>query len=237
MIHRSRSSATRRETEPEGDQFLAVTLARTIWDNLPLLLVIDAALAFAAFPALLAGGFGALYLAPLLAALMMGPLWIGAISVSRRLLDGDGVTVRHFARAVRELGWLGVRVAIVPGGLMTLLLATLELSGRNAGQGWMLLPAAMDGLLALGAIVLFFPASLLAASERDTGRTLWKRAALLAGLSPMATLGLIAGLATVWIIAQFAGPLAIVLLAAPIALFSVAVFRWALMAHGIERER
>ena len=172
----------------------------------------------------------------MLAALLMGPLWISAIAVSRKLLDGDGVTTRTFIQTVREHGWLGVRLAIVPGGLLTLLLATLELYGRNEGQGWMLLPVAVDGLLALAAIVLFFPASLLAAADGDAGKELWKRAALLAGLSPMATLGLLAGLATVWIIAQVVGPLAIVLLAGPVALFTVAVFRWALAAHGIERE-
>lgn len=236
MIPRTRSRSDRRDPEPRADQFLAVTLARTIWDNLPLLLVIDAALAAAAFPALLAGGFGALWLAPLLAAMLMGPLWLGAIAVSRKLLDGDGATTRTFIQAVRELGWLGVRLAIVPGGLLTLLLATLELYGRNEGQGWMLLPAAVDGLVALAVVVLFFPASLLSVAERESGKEIWKRAALLAGLSPMATLGLLAGLATVWIVAQFIGPLAIVLLAGPVALFTVAVFRWALAAHGIERE-
>ena len=47
-------------------------------------------------------------------------------------------------------------------------------------------------------------------------------------------LGLLAGVATVWIVAQFIGPLAIVLRAGPVALFTVAVFRWALAAHGIE---
>jgi hypothetical protein len=89
--------------------------------------------------------------------------------------------------------------------------------------------------LAMTAVVLFFPASLLAASGSLAGRRLWRQAALLAGVSPMATLGMLAGLATVWIVTQFAGPLSIVLLAAPIALFTVAVFRWSARVHEIGR--
>ncbi len=119
---------------------------------------------------------------------------------------------------------------------MSLMLATLELYGRNEGQSWMLVPVVVDGMLAMTALVLFFPASLLAASSGLSGRQLWRQAALLAGVSPMATLGMLAGLATVWIVAQFVGPLAIVLMASPVALFTVAVFRWSSLVHRSERE-
>ena len=236
MIHRTRQSLSRADDKSQADQWLAITLARTIWDNVPLLLVIDAALAMAAFPVLLAAGFGAIYLAPLLAALLLGPVWLAAMHVAGKLLDGDGVSTGAFFRAIREFGAAGVRVAIVPGALMSLMLATLDLYGRNEGQSWMLVPIAVDGMLAMTSLVLFFPASLLAASNGLSGRKLWRRAALLAGVSPMATLGMIAGLATVWIVAQFAGPLAIVLLAAPVVLFTVAVFRWSSLMHGIGRD-
>ena len=236
MIHRSRQSLNRAEADPQADQRLAVTLARTIWDNVPLLLVIDAALAMAAFPVLLAAGFGAVYFAPLLAALLLGPIWLAAMHVAGKLLDGDGVSIGAFFRAIREYGTAGIHVAIVPGVLMSVMLATLDLFGRNEGQNWMLLPVAVDGMLAMTAIVLFFPASLLTVSNGLSGRNLWRQAAFLAGVSPMATLGMIAGLATVWIVTQFVGPLAIVLLAAPVSLFTVAVFRWSAVSHGIGRE-
>jgi len=236
MIHRTRPVSNRREPDPQVDQWLAITVARAIWDNLPLLLVIDAALAFAAFPAMLAAGFGAIYLAPVLAALLMGPIWLAAMQVASKLLDGDGVSTRMFLRAIRDLGGAGLKVAIVPGALMSLMLATLELYGRNEGQRWMLVPVAIDGMLAMTALVLFFPASLLAASSNLSGRRLWRQAALLAGVSPMATLGMLAGLATVWIVTQMVGPLAIVLLAAPVALFTAAVFRWSSLIYGIRRD-
>ena len=236
MIHRTRPANNRREPDPQVDQWLAITVARTIWDNLPLLLVIDAALAFAAFPAMLAAGFGAIYLAPVLAALLMGPIWLAAMRVASKLLDGDGVSIKMFMRGIRELFGAGLRVALVPGVLLSLMLATLELYGRNEGQRWMLVPVVVDGMLVMTALVLFFPASLLVASKGLSGRQLWRQAALLAGVSPMATLGMLAGLATVWIVTQIVGPLAIVLLAAPVALFTTAVFRWSALTHGIEQD-
>ncbi len=104
MIRRSRQLLTQANAEPQADQWLAITLARAIWDNVPLLLVIDAALAMAAFPVLLAAGFGAIYVAPLLAALLMGPIWLAAIHVASKLLDGDGVSTGAFLRAIRGLG-------------------------------------------------------------------------------------------------------------------------------------
>ena len=101
MIRRNRQLLTEANAEPQADQWLAITIARAIWDNVPLLLVIDAALAMAAFPVLLAAGFGAIYVAPLLAALLMAPIWLAAIHVASKLLDGDGVSTGAFLRDSR----------------------------------------------------------------------------------------------------------------------------------------
>jgi hypothetical protein len=203
---------------------LPVVIGRAIWDNCPILLAIDAAMIAACVPALLLTGAGGLVGAPLLLALMFGPVWMAALTASEALLDGEGVGMRQFAGMIGA-GWRsGLRIALPPAAIATVLLGTLALAG-GAGRTWMLAPAAIDALVLSGAGAAALGAGWLAARGSAVDRALWRRGALLAGSAPLAICGLAALAVLIGMTAQVTGPLAIGFLAAPFAVTVAATFR------------
>lgn len=219
----------RRTHRPDRDsveQPLALVVGRAIWDNLPHLLVIDLLFALAAMPALLVAASGGVIVAPLLLAAGIGPIWLAALAAGEAMLDGEIVNPRRFLGFVRGLGTRGVAMALIPGGIVTLLLGTLQLAGDGDTRRWMLAPVVVDGLAFSLAIIVGLGAGWLAARGNAFERALLRRGALLAGSAPRVIGGMIAALVLIAVSVQLIGPLMAIILAAPFALFVCACFRW-----------
>lgn len=221
---------TRHRTHaPERDiaeQPLALVAGRAIWDNLPHLLVIDLLFALAAMPALLIAAAGGVLAAPLLLAMGIGPIWLAALAAGEAMLDGEIVSPRRFLAFVRGLGARGIAMALIPGGIATVLLGTLQLAGEGETRRWMLAPVVVDGLALSLVAIVGLGAGWLAARGSAIDRGLLRRGALLAGSAPQAIGGMIAMLVLVAVSVQLIGPLMAIILAAPFALFVCACFRW-----------
>lgn len=225
------SPARARRDDP--DRPLAVTIGLAIWENSPILLTIDIAMAIACLPALVVGGTGGLVVAPILLAVFAGPVWIAALMASEAVLDGEVVGIRRFAGMIRAGLRPGLRIAVAPGAIATVLLGTLALAGED-GRRWMIAPAIVDGLVLSGAIIVALGTSWLAARGEAVDRLLWRKGAIVAGSSLQAIGGLVAVAVLIGISAQLIGPLMVVILSAPFAVFACATLRWVATSHRMD---
>jgi hypothetical protein len=212
---------------------LAVTIGLAIWENSPILLAIDIAFAIACLPALLVVGSGGLVVAPLLLAVLGGPVWIAALRASEAMLDGEIVGPRRFVGMIGAEFRPGLRIAVIPGAIATVLLGTLSLAGSD-DRRWMIAPAILDGLVLSGVLVMALGASWFAARGEPVSRSLWRTGAILAGSSPQVIGGIIAVAVLIGISAQLIGPLMIVTLSAPFAVFVCAAFRSVAASHRMD---
>jgi hypothetical protein len=225
--------APARPRNDDSERPLAVTIGLAIWENSPILLAIDIAFAIACLPALLVAGSGGLVVAPILLAVLGGPVWIAALKVSEAILDGEIVGTRRLVSMINSGIRPGLKIAIIPGVIATVLLGTLALAG-SGDRRWMIAPAILDGLVLSGVVVVALGAGWFAARGEPINRSLWRNGAMLAGSSPQAIGGIIAVAVLIGISAQLIGPLMIVTLAAPFAVFVCATFRWVAASHRID---
>lgn len=216
----------------EEQQSLPIVVARTIWENIPVLIAIDLLIAIAVFPALLAAGFGGVVVAPLLLAVTAGPVSVATLSAANALLDGEVIGIGRLAGLVRESARPGLKLAALPGAIASLLLATLTLAGAEQHR-WMLAPAIIDGLVLSGLLIAGIGTAWLASCGRKIDRALWRCGAVLAGSAPQAIGGIGAVAVLVGLAIQLIGPLTAIVLAAPFGIFVSATMRWVAESHRI----
>jgi hypothetical protein len=217
----------------EASQALPLVIGRTIWENSPILLVIDLALAIAALPVVFVAGFGGLIVAPLLLAVTVGPVGLAALAAANALLDGEAVSIGRFAGFVRGSVAPGSRLAMIPGGIASLLIGTLTLAG-DEHRRWMLAPVIVDGLVLSGLLISGIGAAWLAAQGAAVDRNLLRRGALIAGSAPQAIGAVVAAAVLIAISVQVIGPLIAIVLAAPFSVFVSATMRWTVEHRRID---
>jgi hypothetical protein len=212
-------------TQRDEPQSLPLVIGRTIWENSPILIVIDLTIAIATLPALLVAGFGGLIVAPLLLAITAGPVGLATLAAANALLDGEAVSIGRFAGFVRGSVASGLRLALIPGGVASILIGTLTLAGDEQRR-WMLAPAIVDGLTLSGLLIAGIGAAWLASRGENVNRALLRRGALIAGSAPQAIGGIVAVAVLIALSVQPIGPLMAIVLAAPFGVFVSATMRW-----------
>jgi hypothetical protein len=199
---------------------LPALVGRTVWANLPLLLVVDVLVVLAALPAVAVALAGWPLFAPLVAGALVGPAWAAAVSVAGALLREDSVGARQLPSAFRRHGPAGLRIGLLVGAVATIAAGTLTMWDANPERTWLLVPLFVDGsVLALLAVGCLFAFPLAESGLR--GRDLWLGALRLAAGRPYVTAGLVAlvalaGLAVSWL------PLLAVVLPGPFAVYVAA---------------
>lgn len=201
-----------------------VRVGRLVWSELPLLATINLLVALAATVAL-ATALTAVVLAPLVAALLFGPVVIAAVAACDRLLGGEAVGIRDLVREIRRRARTGVALALVPATVVTLLLGSLALPTTAADRRWVLVPIAIDAavliVLAFGCLTVF-P---LAVATELRGRARWFAAIGLAGQNLTASLGLVAIPILLALSVTVVGPFLALIAAAPFCLLTTAATR------------
>lgn len=195
-----------------------------LWEGLPLLAALDLLLVLAgsvaAFSLLTLGAAG-----PLLAAILLGPVWIGGTAACGRLLAGETPGARALLGEIRRHGRAGIALALPFGVVASLLLGTLAIGAGAEGPDWLLAPVAVDALvlvlLATGGTMVFT----LAVETDLGGRARWLVALGLAGRNPMPCGGVLAAAVLLAISAANWGPFLASLLAGPGCLLTTAVAR------------
>jgi hypothetical protein len=190
----------------DGSNRLLIAVVWTLWDNALLLIACSLLLVGVLVPFVVAASVaGWLFVwAPMV--LMSAPVWLAAVAVSDRLLDGDGVGVREVPSVIREYWRMAVKLAQVPAAVGSLALGLLELgnSGTSASISRVLLPATLSGLL--GTAMLIGPAFAFAARTDAGVRDLWIMAARQVVSRPIQQIGLVACFGVVLWLAILIGP-------------------------------
>jgi uncharacterized membrane protein YesL len=173
-------------------QGLPRQVATTVWANLPTLLVVDACVVVAAAPTVvmvLAGGY---LLAPLVAALTLGPVWAAIAFTTDQMVRDEPVSLRAFAGALRRHAGRGIRLGAVAGTAATALLGTVASLAVNPGQRWLVVPLAADGAVLVLLVLAGFTAFSLTTSGRLRGWALLRAALEAVGTNPIPALGAVA---------------------------------------------
>lgn len=222
-----RSTATgRMQAPPPGSEALDLpAVGRLVWSELPVLAVIDLLITLGvAVVAVVAVTVAAL--APLVAALLIGPVWLGGTAICNRILVGDAVGPRDVFVEVGRRGATGVRIALVPGVVATLLIGSLTIRSSGGGsRSWMMLPIALDALVlivvAFGCLTVF-PLTVLTDLP---GRVRWLAALALAGRHLVICAGLLATVVLLLVSIRLVGPILLLAAAGPLCLLVAASVR------------
>lgn len=209
-------------------------IGRLVWSELPVLAAIDLLITLGvAVVAVVAMTVAAI--APLVAAVLIGPIWLGGTAVCTRLLDGENVLLLDVPVTVGRWARRGIPIALVPGVVATLLIGSLTI--RSAGEGtrsWLLLPIALDVLVlcvvAFGCLTVFPLAVLSRLSARDR----WWFALVLAGRQPLISAGVLAILVLLLVSSRMVGPLLLLAAAGPFCLFVTATARNVMILPSLE---
>jgi hypothetical protein len=213
-----------RTREVDDADRLLVHVGKTIWDSLAQLLFGSVILMVAAYPALfLATGNAWPFALPVLL-LSAGPAWMGIVTASGRLLDGDVVTMRAMLSLVRRHARAAIVISIVPAIVGAILAGSFFLLDQNPGTGWLAAPL----LLALGIAIVVCTALVgiftIASDRALGGLDLWVASVGVAIARPVPVLGTLTLFGVVaWVTAVF-GPVALVALA-PLAVLCAAITR------------
>lgn len=197
---------------------------KLIWSELPLMMVISllVTLASAVIAVLVVTVAVA---APLVSAVLIGPLWLGAVAICAHMLAGDAVGIRDLGAAIRHHARTGIELAMLPAIVATLLIGSVGILTANDDQRWLLLPIAVDAIalvvLVLGCITVF-P---LAAMTDLRGRARWLAALALAGRNLAAILGIAALVILLALSIRSVGPILILIAGGPLALLCAATTR------------
>lgn len=225
MIGRGRFPVTAQRTAAEGAGTLdLVKLGRILWSELPLMATINLLLGLGG-AAVAVTAVSVILLSPLVAALLLGPLWIGAVATCDRLLAGETPGIGDLFAEMRRRARTGIALAFLPAAVATVLLGSLAILNASDSARWMLFPIAVDILvlatLGCGCITVF-P---LAVGTELRGRERWIVAVALAGRRLTATLGLIAAVVLLALAARYADPFLALVALAPFCLLTTATVR------------
>lgn len=179
---------TTAEPDTEHPQ-LPIWVGRTIWDNLFLLLAMDAVLFVGAIPAIALSFTGGFLLAPLSAALTLGPLWAGTVAVTDRLIQDEVVSLRKYAKHVYCYARRGVAVSMVPAFVATAPLAALTILQVRPNERWLFIPLFVSGTVSTLVFLAAFSAFSLATTGNLRGQALWRESLAIVVTSPVITLG------------------------------------------------
>lgn len=196
---------------------------RVIWERLPALLALDAALVLAAMPALMLGFGGAPFAAIAVATLVTAPVWAGIVAMADRMIRDEAVTLREFPGMVRDHAARAIAIAAVPAAVATLILLTFELTGTSGGLAALLLAETSLAIIVLTAMLAVFS---LGTTGGLTGWPLWRASTAVVAASPVATVGLVALLVLLVLLAQPLGLVVFMVAPAPFAVVSSAM-TWA----------
>jgi uncharacterized membrane protein YesL len=201
-----------------------VKLARTIWSEMPLLMAANLLLTFGISISLLIG-LSIPPLGPILAAVLIGPVWLGTVAACDGILGNQGPGWRDLLKGIRHHARTAIGISLVPAAVGTILILSLDLVGRHHDQRWLWFPIGADAVvltvLMLGAFTIF-P---LAVSSTSSGRERWIEALGFAGKHLTATLGMASLLVLLALSIRYTGPFFALVMSAPIAMLSTAVVR------------
>lgn len=199
------------------DPRLLVKAGQTIWEQLPLLLLIDIVIMFAVFPAAAMWLGGLPYLALVAAVIACGPVLAGAFAMADRMNRDDVVTARTFARLVRRHALHGVAVMAVPGAVAMAFVALLDGLSRYPDATWLMVPLLLDCSVAMIVAMASIAVLSLATTGNLRGWQLW-RASLAVGVAqPLATFGALALLVVLAFLVQQVGFVLLAVIPAPCA--------------------
>lgn len=222
---RARPTAYRPQTTDHGIDL--AQFGHIVWAELPLLMAVNLLMTLAG-TVVMGAALAVAALAPIVAAVLMAPIWIGAIAVSCRILGGEAAGVRDLASLIHRHARTGIALAMLPAVVAALLIASAGILDANRDERWLMLPIAVDALvlvvLSLGAI-LAFPLSFMTGLR---GRDCWVAALALAGRNLVATLGIAALIVLLALSARYLGPMLMLVAAGPLAALCSAVTRGAL---------
>lgn len=209
-------------------------IGRLVWSELPILAVIDLLFTLGvAVVAVVAMTVAAL--APVVAAVLIGPVWLGGTAICNRTLDGDGVALRDVPVEVGRRAVTGMRIALVPGVVATLLIGSVTIQAAGGGsRTWMMLPIAVDSLVltvvAFGCLMAF-PLAVLS-DLSGVGR--WRTALVLAGRYPLMSAGLLAFGVLLLVSIRLVGPVVLLAAAGPFCLLVTATARSVVTIPGAD---
>ena len=175
------------ETTPDG----MTRALRGIWPNLPVLAVISALCCLALVPPLLVSP-GPTPIGVLLAAALLGPVWMAAISVTDGIVDGQDRSLRDLFTGLPRLAGAGLRTAAVPAALAASALLAGGMYSARPSAVWLLPCIAVSGAgLVFAVLALPFAFSWRLVTGQS-GRRLWFAACVQALARPVLALGTLA---------------------------------------------
>lgn len=209
-----------------------IALGRLIWSELPLFalmgLLLTVAMTIVSVLALTLA-----LVAPIAAALLIGPIWLAGTSVSLRLLAGADPGMRGYVSELRHRALDGAVLALPLAIVTTLLLGTVAIVNAASGRTWLLLPIGVDAivliLLIFGALTVF-P---LAVATELRGRKRWLIGIALAGRFPIASIGLLAAALLLALSIRFVGPFLALAAAGPYCLLVTATVQRMMLDSGL----
>ena len=174
-----------------------------LWHHTPVLLAINALLAVAMLPPLLLLLGGAVLVAPLGAAVTLGPAWAATIAVTDRIVVGAPASLGVLARSLCDQWRIGCRLALVPAVVCASVLSGADLaSGASLWAG-----SLVAALIAAVAVALALPFVFsVAVTGEHRGVRAWRTALLVAGFRPVRTLSVLTVIALAGVLAYLLGP-------------------------------
>lgn len=208
-----------------SDAPLLLRVGKIFWEHLPLLLLADLALGLALVPPVIAALIGLELLAPWIAALTLGPVWLATCVLALNLLSkqpGSG-SWRNFLRSISGCWRSAVSLSAGPALLATLLLGTLHILTVYPQMRWLQMSLFADicgaTLVALAACSAF-P---LRATRTLRGWSLWKISLAVSVLGLGRLLGVLGLFAALGLLLFVFNAGLLPLLSAPLALCLVAL--------------
>jgi len=198
-----------------ADDRLPLHVFTTIRANLGLLLFIDAALSIATLPVIATVWAGGYLMAPVVAMLLVGPFWMGAVAVTDDLARDTVASPWNYLRLVRRHAARSIGISLAPAAVAVILLGTLDVFSAHPDKKWLAIPLFADCSVAVLVVIACFSAYSLGAIGLR-GRSLWAAALTRAASRPAATAGSFALVILIGLAIVRLTPLA-ALLAAPFA--------------------
>jgi hypothetical protein len=219
----------RTRNDPEGVDLLA--LGKAIWDEIPLLMAANLLLTITISITIVIG-LVIPPLGPILAALLVAPVWLGTIAICDLVLSGDAPGFRNLLGQIRRRALTAVSINVAPAVVALILVLSLGMLSAHDDQRWLWVPITIDALVLTVLMLGTFTIFPLALSTSLKGRARWIEALALAGKHITATLGLASLLVLLAISIRYAGPFFALIMSAPIAMLSTATVRNHLAQDG-----
>jgi len=201
-----------------------ILLGRLIWSELPLMAVINLMVVLSG-TLVLATAIAFAPIAPLVGAILLGPVWVGATVGCSRLLAGDASGIGDLCRDIRQHALTGIRLALVPAVVVAVLMGSLAVESASDGQDWLLLPIAVDVMVLILLLFGSITAFTLAVATELHGRERWLAALVLAGRNLTVCLGIGALVVLLLLSVTIAGPFLALIAAGPLCLMTTAATR------------